>query len=154
MFKKILILIAALAITACHCNYNMCKHNSCKHNSGKVANQFENKDQDYREVFFAFNASNVDSEAKKMLDLQVAWLKKNSEIKVMIEGHCDARGGEKYNVVLGEKRALAVKKYLVDHGIDAKRLKTISYGKDHPSVAGSNEEAWAKNRRSVTIVKQ
>jgi peptidoglycan-associated lipoprotein len=89
-----------------------------------------------------------------MLDLQVAWLKKNSEIKVMIEGHCDARGGEKYNVVLGEKRALAVKKYLVDHGIDAKRLKTISYGKDHPSVAGSNEEAWAKNRRSVTIVKQ
>jgi peptidoglycan-associated lipoprotein len=148
MLKKILILLAALSITACHCSYT-----ACKNNSNGLA-KFENKDQDYRKVFFAFNASNVDSEATKMLDLQVAWLKKNPEIKVVIEGYCDARGGEKYNIVLGEKRALAVQKYLVDHGIDAKRLKTVSYGKDHPLVDESNEDAWAKNRRSVTIIKQ
>jgi peptidoglycan-associated lipoprotein len=150
MLKKILILLAALSISACHCNYTT----TCKHNSAKLTSNFENTDQDYRKVFFAFNASDIDSEAKKMLDLQVSWLKNNPEIKVVIEGYCDARGGEKYNLALGEKRALAVKKYLVDNGIDAKRLKTVSYGKDRPLISESNEEAWAKNRRSVTIVKQ
>jgi peptidoglycan-associated lipoprotein len=145
MFKKILILIAALSITACHCNY---------HNSDSLVTKFDNKNQDYHKVFFAFDSSKINNEAREMLDLQVTWLKNNPEIKVVIEGHCDARGGEKYNAMLGEKRALAVKKYLVDNGIDAKRLKTISYGKNHPLVSGSNEEAWAKNRRSVTIIKQ
>ncbi len=148
MLKKIFILIAALSVAACQCNADKLA------SSNVVTNKIQDNNKEYRRVFFAFNSSDIDGEAKKMLDHQLSWLKNNPEIQAIIEGYCDERGGEKYNLTLGQKRALAVKKYLTDNGIDEKRLKTVSYGKDHPLVPGSNEEAWAKNRRSVTIVKQ
>ena len=103
-------------------------------------------------VFFAFNESTLSPEARATLDRQAAWLKKYSNIKVTVEGHCDERGTREYNLALGERRATAVKNYLVADGVSAGRVKTISYGKERPAVLGSNEAAWAQNRRGVTVV--
>ena len=105
-------------------------------------------------VFFAFNESDLSSEARATLDRQAAWLKKYSSVSVTVEGHCDERGTREYNLALGERRAAAVKNYLVADGIGAGRVKTISYGKERPAVVGSNEAAWAQNRRGVTVVSQ
>ena len=103
-------------------------------------------------VFFGYDSSDLDSDALELLQDQVAWLKQNSNVPVTIEGHCDERGTREYNLALGEKRAQAVKNYLIGLGINPDRVSTISYGKERPAVVGSNDGAWAQNRRSVTIV--
>jgi peptidoglycan-associated lipoprotein len=103
-------------------------------------------------VFFAYNESDLSSEARATLDRQAAWLKKYGTVNITVEGHCDERGTREYNLALGERRATAVKNYLVADGIGAGRVKTISYGKERPAVVGSNEAAWAQNRRGVTVV--
>tara|TARA_B100000700_G_scaffold303870_1_gene375884 strand:+ start:1041 stop:1589 length:549 start_codon:yes stop_codon:yes gene_type:complete len=103
-------------------------------------------------VFFNYDSSELDSDAQELLQDQVAWLKQYSDVSVIIEGHCDERGTREYNLALGEKRAQAVKNYLISLGISSDRVSTISYGKERPAVVGSNDGAWAQNRRSVTIV--
>ena len=103
-------------------------------------------------VFFGYDSSDLDSDALELLQDQVAWLKQNSDVSVTIEGHCDERGTREYNLALGEKRAQAVKNYLISLGISSDRVSTISYGKERPAVVGSNDGAWAQNRRSVTLV--
>ncbi len=103
-------------------------------------------------VFFGYDSSDLDSDALELLQDQVAWLKQHSNVSVSIEGHCDERGTREYNLALGEKRAQAVKNYLIGLGIDPDRVSTISYGKERPAVVGSNDGAWAQNRRSVTTV--
>ena len=103
-------------------------------------------------VFFGYDSSDLDSDALELLQDQVAWLKQNSNVSVTIEGHCDERGTREYNLALGEKRAQAVKNYLIGLGISPDRVSTVSYGKERPAVVGSNDGAWAQNRRSVTIV--
>ena len=103
-------------------------------------------------VFFGYDSSDLDSDALELLQDQVAWLKQNSDVSVTIEGHCDERGTREYNLALGEKRAQAVKNYLIGLGINPDRVSTISYGKERPAVVGSNDGAWAQNRRSVTLV--
>ena len=103
-------------------------------------------------VFFGYDSSDLDSDALELLQDQVAWLKQNADVSVTIEGHCDERGTREYNLALGEKRAQAVKNYLIGLGINPDRVSTISYGKERPAVVGSNDGAWAQNRRSVTIV--
>ena len=103
-------------------------------------------------VFFGYDSSDLDSDALELLQDQVAWLKQNSSVSITIEGHCDERGTREYNLALGEKRAQAVKNYLISLGISSDRVSTISYGKERPAVIGSNDGAWAQNRRSVTIV--
>ncbi len=103
-------------------------------------------------VFFGYDSSDLDSDALELLQDQVAWLKQNSDVTVTIEGHCDERGTREYNLALGEKRAQAVKNYLIGLGINPDRISTISYGKERPAVVGSNDGAWAQNRRSVTLV--
>ncbi len=103
-------------------------------------------------VFFGYDSSEVNDEAKKILDVQVAWLKSDRSIKVTIEGHCDERGTREYNIALGEKRANSVKKYLVANGVEAARIKTVSYGKERPAFFGANEAIFNKNRRAVTVV--
>jgi len=103
-------------------------------------------------VFFGYDSSDLDSDALELLQDQVAWLKQNSDVTVTIEGHCDERGTREYNLALGEKRAQAVKNYLIGLGINPDRVSTISYGKERPAVVGSNDGAWAQNRRSVTFV--
>ena len=103
-------------------------------------------------VFFDYDSFELNSDAKELLQDQVFWLKQYSNVSVIIEGHCDERGTREYNLALGEKRAQAVKNYLLSLGISSDRLSTISYGKERPAVVGSNDGAWAQNRRSVTIV--
>ncbi len=103
-------------------------------------------------VFFNYDSSELDADAQELLQDQVAWLKQYSDVSVIIEGHCDERGTREYNLALGEKRAQSVKNYLISLGISSDRVTTISYGKERPAVIGSNDGAWAQNRRSVTLV--
>lgn len=103
-------------------------------------------------VFFAFDKFNIDPDQKKTLDRQAAWLKANNGTTITVEGHCDERGTREYNLALGERRANAVKDYLVVQGINASRIKTVSYGEERPVALGSDETAWAQNRRAVTVV--
>lgn len=103
-------------------------------------------------VLFGYDSSDLNDETKKILDTQVSWLKSDAGIKITIEGHCDERGTREYNIALGEKRANAAKKYLTSNGVDAARIKIISYGKERPAFFGTSEEILAKNRRAVTVV--
>jgi len=103
-------------------------------------------------VLFGYDSADLNDETKKILDNQVSWLKSDVGIKITIEGHCDERGTREYNIALGEKRADAAKKYLTSNGIDAARIKIISYGKERPAFFGNSEEILAKNRRAVTVV--
>ncbi len=103
-------------------------------------------------VFFDFNKSDLRPDARATLGKWVAFLKKYPNDKLTVEGHCDERGTREYNLALGERRANAVKNFLVAEGVDAGRLKTISYGKERPAVLGHNEAAWAQNRRGVGVI--
>ena len=103
-------------------------------------------------VFFAFDRSDITSEAQQILARQADWLRRYPNVTVTIEGHCDERGTREYNLALGERRAQTAKNVLVAMGIPAARISTISYGKERPAVVGSSEEAYAQNRRAVTTV--
>ena len=103
-------------------------------------------------VLFDYDSATLDSGAKILLDAQSRFLRANTDLNFIIEGHCDERGTREYNLALGEKRAQAVKNYLIGLGINPDRVSTISYGKERPAVVGSNDGAWAQNRRSVTLV--
>ena len=103
-------------------------------------------------VYFATDSYSLDSQGQETLDRQAALLLRNTSSSVTIEGHADERGVREYNIALGERRATSVKDYLVAFGINPARIRTISYGEERPAVVGSNEAAWAKNRRAVTVV--
>ena len=103
-------------------------------------------------VYFGFDSSELDGEAQATLDRQAAFLNVNPTVVVIIEGHADERGTREYNLALGDRRAVSVRDYLLAKGLDAARIRTVSYGKERPSVAGSNEEGWAKNRRAATVL--
>ena len=103
-------------------------------------------------VLFDYDSSELSSEAKLTLDKQSRFLRVNSDLTFTIEGHCDERGTREYNLALGEKRATAVRDYLVIEGISPDRIRVISYGKEKPAVVGSNDMAWSKNRRAVTTI--
>ena len=103
-------------------------------------------------VFFSFDRFDIESDQKQVLDRQAAWLKSHIFVTVTIEGHADERGTREYNLALGERRANAVKDYLIYQGVDAKRIKTVSYGEERPVALGSDEAAWSQNRRGVTVV--
>lgn len=103
-------------------------------------------------VFFDFDKAVIMAAAEKTLKRQAAWLTQYGGVTVTVEGHCDERGTREYNLALGERRANAVKNYLVALGVDASRIATISYGKERPEALGHNEAAWSQNRRSVTAV--
>ena len=103
-------------------------------------------------VYFDYDQSSLTSEAQATLDRQAAFLKASPSFRITIEGHCDERGTREYNLALGDRRASAVRDYLVAKGINASRLSTISYGKERPSVGGSNDTSYALNRRSVSRI--
>ena len=102
-------------------------------------------------VFFATNESILTTRSRDTLRKQATWLRANSDITVVLEGHADERGTREYNLALGERRANAAKDYLMTYGISANRISVISYGKERPVDSGSNPLAWSKNRRSVTV---
>ena len=102
-------------------------------------------------VFFATNESILTTKSRDTLRKQATWLRENSNVNVVIEGHADERGTREYNLALGERRANAAKDYLMTYGISADRISVISYGKERPVDPGSNPLSWSKNRRSVTV---
>ncbi len=103
-------------------------------------------------VLFAFDSYSIDAEARRILDAQAEWLMRNPNVRVTIEGHADERGTREYNLALGDRRANSARDYLQSRGVAASRMQTISWGKERPAVDGSNEAAWAQNRRAVTVV--
>ena len=103
-------------------------------------------------VFFETDRYDLTGEAQSQLQKQAAWLAQYPATTVTVEGHCDERGTREYNLALGERRANAVRNYLVAQGVDPNRIQTISYGKERPEIADSNESAWAQNRRGVTVL--
>ena len=102
-------------------------------------------------VFFATNESVLTTRSRDTLRKQAAWLRKNSEINVVLEGNADERGTREYNLALGERRANASKDYLMTYGVSSDRIQVISYGKEKPVDSGSNPLSWSKNRRAVTV---
>ncbi|MCX8506189.1 MAG: peptidoglycan-associated lipoprotein Pal [Alphaproteobacteria bacterium] len=102
-------------------------------------------------VLFAYDKSDLNASAREVLNCQAAWLNANETFNVRIEGHCDERGTREYNIALGERRANAVKNYLVAKGVAASRLNTISFGKERPEIVGSSEESYKQNRRGVSV---
>ena len=102
-------------------------------------------------VFFATNKSTLTTASRDTLRKQAAWMRKKKDLTFTIEGHADERGTREYNLALGERRANAVKDYLLTYGISGDRLSVISYGKERPVNSGSNPLAWSQNRRSVTV---
>ncbi len=102
-------------------------------------------------VFFATNESILTTKSRDTLRKQAAWMRKNSDLTFVIEGHADERGTREYNLALGERRANAAKDYLMTYGISGKRISVISYGKEKPINPASTPLAWSQNRRSVTV---
>ncbi len=103
-------------------------------------------------VHFDYDKYFIREDAKPILEANAAFLKKWRSVKLLIEGHCDERGTEEYNLALGEKRAKSAFDYLVSLGVPADRIKTISYGKSQPLDRGSNEISWQKNRRAQPTI--
>ncbi len=106
-----------------------------------------------QDIHFEYDRYDLTPEAKQILNQKAAYLKAHPEIKVIIEGHCDERGSNAYNMALGEKRAKAAAAYLEAMGIDPNRLETVSYGEERPLVLGHTEEAYAANRRAHFVIK-
>jgi len=103
-------------------------------------------------VHFAYDSYELDGPARAILDSQAAWLAKYPNTRITAEGHADERGTREYNIALGARRADAVKTYLAGKGFAAGNIATISYGKERPLVEGSDETAWAQNRRATTEI--
>lgn len=103
-------------------------------------------------VFFGYDQYDLAPEARSTLDMQAEWLTRYPNVTITIEGHADERGTREYNLALGDRRANAVRGYLISRGVDASRVQTISYGKERPAVFGSDDQSWAQNRRGVTKV--
>ncbi len=103
-------------------------------------------------VYFDFDNATLDYQAQELLKQKAMWLRNNSDASVVIEGHCDERGTNAYNLALGERRAESAKRFLVNLGISGTRLTTISYGEEKPLDMGQNEESWAKNRRAGFVL--
>ena len=102
-------------------------------------------------VFFATNETILTTASRDTLRKQAAWLRKNSDINIVLEGHADERGTREYNLALGERRANSAKDYLMTYGISENRISVLSYGKERPVDSGSDPLAWSKDRRSVSV---
>ena len=135
--------------------------------SNKKGNQFYNRDPSKLEiqgdsdtghagglqsVFFEFNSSNLSMKSQEMLKQNANFLINNNSIEIQIEGHCDERGGQQFNLALGEKRSLMIKDYLVALGVSSERISIISYGKERSIAFGHEESAWAQNRRGNFVI--
>lgn len=123
---------------------------------GTRSRQTEIEDQRflYEYIYFKTDSTEILPLSMGVLDRKVAWLKQNPQRSVIIEGYCDERGSEEFNLLLGEARAGRIKTYLIRNGIQASRLLTISYGEEDPVDPGRNEEAWSKNRRVRFVIQQ
>jgi peptidoglycan-associated lipoprotein len=111
-----------------------------------------NKDSPLRPIFFEYDSSDVSDSARTILQANAGILKKYPSWVITIEGHCDERGTAEYNLALGERRAVSARAYLVSLGIDASRLRTVSYGSEFPFDPAHQESAWSRNRRAHFVI--
>lgn len=107
---------------------------------------------EFKDVLFNYDKYDIRPEGRAVLDAVTPWLKKNNSVKILIEGHCDERGTNEYNLALGEKRAKAAKNYLISKGINSKRIRTITYGEEKPTCLAHNENCWQRNRRAHFVI--
>ena len=114
----------------------------------------EPSDLNDQRVFFAFNSAEISDEAENNLLGQALYMKNHEDVKIQIAGNCDERGSTEYNLALGARRANAAKRVIVNDGVDASRISTISYGKERPLVKGTGEDVWKYNRNATTTVKE
>jgi len=105
-----------------------------------------------RDAFFPFDESTLTAEAQEALTVSAQWLKNNPQFSLTIEGHCDERGTEQYNLALGDRRANVARDHLMTLGVDGGRIKTVSYGEERPFETGNSESAWAQNRRAHLVL--
>lgn len=131
--KKLLVCLSALAIAACT----------------HVPNEIEGN-----QAFFAFDSAQISKDARKELESQALFLKKNPDTYIVLEGRCDERGSSEYNLALGALRAGNAAHVITQDGVESERIKTISYGKENPIYTGTGEEVWAKNRNTTTRVRE
>lgn len=154
MSKKILATaVMALALVGCSGNQNSRPMNDFTFQGSYEKGSYEHFKQTAGDrVFFALASASLSKEARVALDQQVAWLNEYPNTMFTVEGHADERGTSEYNLALGDRRAHAVRRYILGKGIAQSRISTVSFGKERPDVMGHNEAAWSMNRRSVTIV--
>ena len=149
--KKILLIVfASLALTACATSKKSTGQMQGDVYTGSDTVEYLASGVKDR-VFFATNKSTLTTASRDTLRKQAAWMRKNKDISVTVEGHADERGTREYNLALGERRANAVKDYLMTYGISSNRISVISYGKERPVNSGSTPLSWSQNRRSVTV---
>ena len=146
--NTLLVVLACFALSAC----------ATKKVSTDVSDVYTGKDTvEYLasgvpdRVFFGTNDTVLTTASRETLRKQAAWLRKNSDITIVLEGHADERGTREYNLALGERRANSARDYLMTYGISSDRISVLSYGKERPVDSGSNPLAWSKNRRSVSV---
>ena len=153
IFKNtFLVLMASLILTACATTKKVSMDNQMQGDVYTGTDTVEYLASGVPDrVFFATNESVLTTASRDTLRKQATWLRANSEITVVLEGHADERGTREYNLALGERRANAAKDYLMTYGVSANRISVISYGKERPVDSGSNPLSWSKNRRSVTV---
>ena len=158
IFKNTLLILAAcLVLTACATKKEVAIDSDAKESQMQSDVYTGTDSVEYLadgvpdRVFFATNETILTTASRETLRAQAAWLRKNSSINVVLEGHADERGTREYNLALGERRANSAKDYLMTYGISSDRISVLSYGKERPVDAGSNHLAWSKNRRSVTV---
>jgi len=151
MIKAWMAMAAMVVIAACSSNTNDQQASAATTSvaPGSVGDFRQNVGD---RVFFDTDMSTINAEGRQTLNRQAEWLKKYGNYQVTVEGHCDERGTREYNLALGERRANAARQYLIAQGVPAARLKTISYGKERPDPVGSDEAAWARNRRAVSAL--
>ena len=145
-----LILLASLILTACATQKKVEQQTQGDVYTGSDSVEYLASGVKDR-VFFPTNETVLTTASRETLRKQAAWLRKNSKITVVLEGHADERGTREYNLALGERRANSAKDYLMTYGISSDRISVLSYGKEKPVDSGSNPLAWSKNRRSVTV---
>lgn len=153
MIKRFLVLIAALGLlAACETasRSNVSGASGASSASAAAADELLSVGDT---VFFDYDSSSLSSDAKAVLSAQAAFLAANEAVEITVEGHADERGTREYNLALGERRASAVRDHLVAQGVNDARINTISYGKERPSFIGSNDYAYSKNRRAVSVIK-
>ena len=154
MKKFLLIAVSLLFVASCSSKGNV-KEETTTGTSVKaygMSGSDAGQAGDLRTVNFDFDKFSLTAAAKTILKKNAEWLKKNKDVTVQLEGHCDSRGTIEYNIALGEKRANAVQKYLTAIGVAAGRLSTISYGKERPLCGEDTEACWAKNRRTNFVL--
>lgn len=157
--KRLLFCLLVLSITACSTTKKTSSPEDFSSTDGKTDFSLEiNGDSDSRRagdlktVYFDYRSFAIGAESKKILDQNAEFLITHPSIELQIEGHADERGSAQYNLILGEKRALAVRDYLFLKGVEQRRMVVLSLGKERPLEMGHDEEAWAKNRRANFVV--